>query len=183
MFTSITLHKNLVNSTFKLALRNLSTATGDHALKRTHLYSYHKEELKAKMVPFAGYEMPVQYPEGVMKEHLHCREAVGLFDVSHMGQLRIEGKDAAEFLEYITVADVQALQKGSATLSLITNEKGGIKDDTIITKVENDKFFVVVNGACKDKDLAHMMDIKNSSKFDRKDISIKLIDDHSLIAI
>lgn len=75
------------------------------------------------------------------------------------------------------------MQPGSATLSLITNEKGGIKDDTIITKVANDRFFVVVNGACKDKDLAHMNEIKNSPKFDRKDVSIKLIDDHSLIAI
>jgi aminomethyltransferase len=62
--------------------------------------------LKAKIVPFAGYEMPVQYPEGIIKEHLHCRENCGLFDVSHMGQLRIEGKDTAEFLEYITVVDI-----------------------------------------------------------------------------
>lgn len=105
--------------------------------------------------------MPVYYPDGVLKEHLHTRESVGLFDVSHMGQLRIEGKDAADFLEYITVADIQALPQGNATLSLITNEKGGIKDDTIITKVENDRFFVVVNGACKDKDLAHMEQIRS----------------------
>ena len=68
-------------------------------------------------------------------------------------------------------------------MSLITNEKGGIKDDCIITKVEDNRFFVVVNGACKEKDLAHMNEIKNSSKFDRKDVSIKVIDDHSLIAV
>jgi aminomethyltransferase len=73
-----------------------------------------------------------------------------------MGQLRFEGKDTAEFLEYITVVDTQALDIGKASLSLITNEKGGIKDDTIITKVANDKFFVVVNGACKDADFDHM---------------------------
>jgi len=64
--------------------RHFST-TGASSLKRTHLYSYHKDALKAKIVPFAGYEMPVQYPDGIIKEHLHCRENVGLFDVSHMG--------------------------------------------------------------------------------------------------
>ena len=106
MIASITLNKNLLGTSLRIAVRNYTTSATSHPLKKTHLYSYHKEELKAKMVPFAGYEMPVQYPDGVLKEHLHCRESVGLFDVSHMGQLRIEGKDALEFLEYITVADV-----------------------------------------------------------------------------
>lgn len=135
------------------------------------------------MVPFAGYEMPVLYPDGVLKEHLFCRESCGLFDVSHMGQLNIIGKDAAEFLEYITVADIRALPKGSGTLSLITNKDGGIMDDTIITKDDNEKFFVVVNGACKDKDFEHMIAIRNSSRFNDKDITIKMIDEYSLIAI
>jgi aminomethyltransferase len=125
-------------------------------LKKTHLYAYHKEVLKAKMVPFAGYEMPVLYSEGIIKEHLHTREYAGIFDVSHMGQVRIVGKDASDFLEKLTVADVKALKKGHATLSLLMNEKGGIKDDCIITKVEEDSFFVVINAGCKDADLAHI---------------------------
>ena len=129
------------------------------------------------MVPFAGYEMPVNYPEGIIKEHMHCRESVGLFDVSHMGQLNIHGKDAAAFLEYITVVDTQALTPGRASLSLIMNEKGGIKDDTIVTKVADDRFFVVVNGACKDADFAHMQQVLGTT-FKGKDVNISFIDDH-----
>lgn len=90
------------------------------------------------MVPFAGYEMPVQYPAGIIKEHSSCRESVGLFDVSHMGQVRIVGKDAASFLEYLTVVDIPALKQGYGMLSLIMNDKGGINDDCIITKVADD---------------------------------------------
>lgn len=153
------------------------------ALKRTHLYAYHKEQLKAKMVPFAGYEMPVLYPEGIIKEHLHCRDSVGLFDVSHMGQVRIVGKDAQAFLERLTVADLQGLSKGKATLSLIMNEKGGINDDCIITKVENDSFFVVINAGCKDKDLEYMNMHRNSPDFKDKDVSIIYSEANSLIAV
>lgn len=75
-------------------------------IQKTHLNSYHREVLKGKMVNFTGYDMPVQYPDGIIKEHLHCRQSVGLFDVSHMGQTKIYGKDAAAFLERMTVADV-----------------------------------------------------------------------------
>lgn len=107
-------------------------------MKRTHLFSYHKDTLKAKMVPFAGYEMPVQYPEGIIKEHLFCRESVGLFDVSHMGQVKIVGKDASSFIEHLTVADCQGLEKGKATLSLIMNVNGGIQDDCIVTKDQDE---------------------------------------------
>lgn len=85
MLANITLHRNLLGKGFNLTFRSFSSSGTGHPLKRTHLYAYHKEELKAKMVPFAGYEMPVYYPDGIIKEHLHCRENVGLFDVSHMG--------------------------------------------------------------------------------------------------
>lgn len=134
------------------------------------------------MVPFAGYEMPVLYPLGIVKEHLFCREKVGLFDVSHMGQVRITGKDAAAFLEYFTVADIKALKKGGATLSLIMNDKGGINDDCIITKDEDDKFFVVINAGCKDNDLAYMRAILQD-KFKGKDVAIDYNEDNSLIAV
>lgn len=152
-------------------------------LKVTHLHAYHKDVLKAKMVPFAGYDMPVLYPEGLIKEHLHCRENVGLFDVSHMGQVRIKGKDARAFLERLTVADLQALVPGKATLSLIMNDKGGINDDCIITKVTDDHFFMVINAGCKDNDLAYMNTHKNGSEWKGKDISIDYNEDNSLIAI
>lgn len=101
LFTSKTLINTLTRRSFATV-----AATGEAALKKTHLFAYHKEQLKAKMVPFAGYDMPVLYPEGILKEHLHCRESVGLFDVSHMGQVRIVGKDARAFLERLTVADL-----------------------------------------------------------------------------
>lgn len=169
----------MLGKSFNLARRHFSS----DVLKRTHLFSYHKDVLKGKMVPFAGYEMPVLYPEGIIKEHLFCRESVGLFDVSHMGQVRIVGKDALQFLEHFTVADLQNLGKGKATLSLIMNEKGGINDDCIITKVEDDSFFVVINAGCKDKDLEYMRAIRGSGDWKNKDISIQYNEDNSLIAV
>lgn len=169
----------MISKTLTYARRQFST----QALKTTHLHSYHKDVLKAKMVPFAGYDMPVLYPEGIIKEHLHCRQSVGLFDVSHMGQVRIVGKDAAAFLERLTVADVQALPRGKATLSLIMNEKGGINDDCIITKVEDDHYFMVINAGCKDNDLKYMNEHKASSEWRNKDINILYNENNSLIAV
>lgn len=170
----------MISKALAQARRQFSTA---QALKTTHLHSYHSDVLKAKMVPFAGYDMPVLYPEGIIKEHLHCRESVGLFDVSHMGQVRIIGKDAAAFLERLTVADVQALPRGKATLSLIMNEKGGINDDCIITKVEDDHYFMVINAGCKDNDLKYMNEHRSSSEWRNKDINILYNEDNSLIAV
>jgi aminomethyltransferase len=89
------------------------------------------------MVPFAGYEMPVQYEEGILAEHINCRTNASIFDVSHMGQVRIHGKDRFDFLESLVVGDIKELKPGSATLSVFTNERGGIIDDTIITNMEN----------------------------------------------
>ena len=114
-------------------------------LKRTALYNWHHVH-GGKIVPFAGYEMPVQYRAGLMKEHNHCRHKSSLFDVSHMGQLKIHGKDRHEFIERVTVVDMQALKEGEASLSLILSETGGIKDDTVITK-NKDHIHMVVNAA------------------------------------
>jgi aminomethyltransferase len=164
------------------ACRHFATESST-AIKRTHLHSYHKDHMKAKMVPFAGYDMPVLYPEGIIKEHLHCRHQAGLFDVSHMGQVRIKGKDALSFLEFMTVADLQALKKGKATLSLLMNEQGGIMDDCIITKVEEDHFFVVLNAGCKDSDLAFIDSHRKSPLWTGKDISVDYNEDNSLIAV
>ncbi|MFI4989280.1 MAG: glycine cleavage system aminomethyltransferase GcvT [Alphaproteobacteria bacterium] len=122
--------------------------------KRTPLYALHLS-LGAKMVPFAGYEMPVQYPSGILAEHLHTRKSAGLFDVSHMGQVRVTGKDAAAAFERLVPADIVGLAPLRQRYSQFTNAAGGILDDLMTTRLE-DGLFVVVNAACKDDDLAHM---------------------------
>ncbi|GLQ05687.1 aminomethyltransferase [Sneathiella chinensis] len=108
--------------------------------------------LGAKMVPFAGYDMPVQYPDGILKEHLHTRDAAGLFDVSHMGQLVISGEAPDKAIESLIPGDIQSLKPGEMRYSFLTNDKGGILDDLIVTRREND-LFVVVNAGCKQQDI------------------------------
>lgn len=124
-------------------------------LLHTPLDALHRE-LGAKMVPFAGYDMPVQYPSGIIKEHLHTRQAAGLFDVSHMGQVLIEGEDSAAMLESLVPVDVQALGINQQTYALFTTESGGVLDDLIITRWAHDRFFLVVNAGCKTQDIAHL---------------------------
>jgi aminomethyltransferase len=127
---------------------------------RTPLYDLHVE-LGARMVPFAGYSMPVQYPLGVMKEHLHTRTAAGLFDVSHMGQVRLSPlpggtlADVARGLETLVPIDVLDLPVNKQRYAVFTNEQGGILDDLMISNM-GDTLFVVVNAACKQQDIAHM---------------------------
>lgn len=126
-------------------------------LLQTALYNLHIE-LGARMVPFAGYQMPVQYALGVMKEHLHTRAAAGLFDVSHMGQVRLtplDGADIARALETLVPIDVLDLPVNKQRYALFTNQQGGILDDLMISNL-GDSLFVVVNAACKQQDIAHM---------------------------
>ena len=127
----------------------------DTALLTTPLAGLH-QELGARMVPFAGYQMPVQYPAGLMAEHLHTREHAGLFDVSHMGQLRIKGADAAAALETLMPVDVAGLGLGKQRYGLLLNDAGGIIDDLMFLREADDVFFLIVNGACKLGDIAHM---------------------------
>lgn len=121
----------------------------------TPLHPYHVS-LNAKMAEFAGYDMPIQYPEGVMAEHLWTRSNAGLFDVSHMGQIMLSGDNVISFLEKITPSSYGSLAHGKAKYSVLTNPEGGIIDDLIVSRVDEDRFFLVVNGACKDKDLKWM---------------------------
>ncbi len=127
-------------------------------LQRLALHDLHVE-FGGKMVPFAGYEMPVQYPAGVMKEHLHTRSAAGLFDVSHMGQVILRPKGTMEELclafEALMPVDVLGLAPGRQRYGLFTNDQGGILDDLMFAN-RGDHLFVVVNAACKDDDIAHM---------------------------
>ncbi|SDJ32903.1 glycine cleavage system aminomethyltransferase GcvT [Billgrantia gudaonensis] len=121
-------------------------------LKRTPLYDLHLE-LGGKMVPFAGYAMPVQYALGVKKEHEHTRNACGLFDVSHMGQLLLHGPRPAESLETLVPADIVGLPEGMQRYALFTSQDGGILDDLMVVNA-GDHLYLVVNAACKDQDIA-----------------------------
>ncbi len=131
-------------------------STPSEPLLKTPLNDLHVS-LGARMVPFAGYSMPVQYPAGLMAEHHHTRTAAGLFDVSHMGQLRLVGADAAAAFESLMPVDVIDLPVGKQRYGLLLNEDGGIIDDLMFFKREHD-IFVIVNGACKVGDIAHIQD-------------------------
>ncbi|MEO8544809.1 MAG: glycine cleavage system aminomethyltransferase GcvT [Betaproteobacteria bacterium] len=133
-------------------------STTAEPLQLTPLHALHLE-LGARMVPFAGYSMPVQYPSGVMAEHLHTRNAAGLFDVSHMGQLRLQGAQAAAALESLIPMDVIDLPVGKQRYGLLLNDAGGVLDDLMFVNRDvagGGDLFVVVNGACKVADLAHI---------------------------
>ena len=132
----------------------MSAPNAPTALLKTPLYDLHIE-LGARMVPFAGYEMPVQYPAGLMAEHKHTRHAASLFDVSHMGQLSITGADAALTLESLIPADIAGLALHNQRYGLLLNDQGGIIDDLMMVN-RSDDLFVIVNGACKHNDLAYM---------------------------
>ena len=123
-------------------------------LARTPLYELHVE-LGAKLVPFAGYEMPVQYPMGVLKEHQHTRHAAGLFDVSHMGQVELRGNGVDVALEGLVPADIIDLPVGQQRYALFTNCEGGILDDLMVTR-QSEHLALVVNAAVKQQDLEHL---------------------------
>lgn len=144
-------------------------------LLKTPLHALHVE-VGAKMVPFAGYDMPVQYPLGVKKEHLHTRDAAGLFDVSHMGQLRLHGADAAKALEALVPVDIVDLPVGNQRYAFFTNEEGGIMDDLMVANF-GDHLFVVVNAACKEQDIAHLKANLPAS------VELEIIADRALLAL
>jgi len=157
----------------------------DEEIKHTALYDFHVAN-GAKMVPFAGYDMPVQYPLGVMKEHLHCRAAAGLFDVSHMGQAFIIADDgtfetAAKFMEKLVPCDVKSLEPGQQRYTQFLNENGGILDYLMVSRLGMDGHqhwvYIVVNAGCKDADFAHI------NKHLPTGLKLKILDDMSLIAL
>jgi aminomethyltransferase len=128
-------------------------------LLKTPLHDLHLR-LGARMVPFAGYAMPVQYGTGLMAEHKQCRESATLFDVSHMGQVKLVGDDAAAALETLVPVDVQGLGAGKQRYAFFTNASGGLLDDLMISRPESDSWFgdlfLVVNAGCKDADIEHL---------------------------
>jgi aminomethyltransferase len=130
------------------------TSSESATLKTTPLHALHKA-LGARMVPFAGYDMPVQYPTGILKEHEQCRTKAALFDVSHMGQAVLRGPKAEETLEMLVPADIAGLGPDRMRYTQFTNEAGGILDDLMVTR-RADHLFLVVNAACKAQDFAHL---------------------------
>jgi aminomethyltransferase len=151
------------------------TATG--ALQRTPFYDMHVA-LGAKIVPFAGFEMPVQYPTGITAEHKSVRERCGLFDVSHMGELVVRGPQAVDFATYVTTNDVAALQVGQVHYSTILNDRGTIEDDCLVYRLP-DRVMIVVNASNREKDWEHLS--RHRSRFDATidDVS----DDIALLAL
>ncbi len=143
-------------------------------LKTTPLHALHRE-LGARMVPFAGYDMPVQYPSGILAEHRHTRANAGLFDVSHMGQVRLTGTGAALALERLLPGDIAELAVGRMRYSLLTDDKGGILDDLMVTQRESD-LFLVVNAGRKTEDLAHL-------KRELRGLTVDHLADRALLAL
>lgn len=153
-----------------------SASSSDAPLLKTPLHDLHVE-LGARMVPFAGYSMPVQYPAGLMAEHKHTRDAAGLFDISHMGQLRLVGPDAAAAFETLMPVDVIDLAPGKQRYGLLLNDEGGILDDLMFFNEGHGSIFVIVNGACKVADLAHIQQ-KIGARCD-----VQPLPDHALLAL
>lgn len=155
--------------------------TENGPLATTPLDALHRE-LGARMVPFAGYAMPVQYGTGIIAEHTHTRAAAGLFDVSHMGQVRLTARggrplaDAARALERLVPASLADLAPGRMRYTQFTNERGGILDDLMVTAM-GDHLYVVVNAGCKEADLAHMRDHLSDV------CEIELLDSRALLAL
>lgn len=161
----------------------MADAHGEGALKKTPLYDLHVE-LGARMVPFAGYDMPVQYPAGIMTEHKATRDSAGLFDVSHMGQALLIGPDhetTARALEALTPSNFVELGHGRQRYTVLLNAEGGIIDDLMVTRpldpAEDGKLMIVVNAACKDGDYAHLAANLPA------DVKLEIIEDRALIAL
>lgn len=145
-------------------------------LNETPLNRLHRS-LGGKMVPFAGYAMPVQYPMGILKEHLHTRSDAGLFDVSHMGQASLSGQNVDRALESLVPGELQALDPGRMRYTQLTNADGGILDDLMVTKLADDRLWLVVNAACKDADFALIEQaLDGRARLDR-------FDDRALLAL
>lgn len=146
------------------------------SLKKTPLHAEHLA-LEAKMGGFAGYDMPLYYRDGVMAEHEWVRSHAGLFDVSHMGQAVIEGPGACRFLETLTPSSFAAAPEGRAKYTVLTNERGGIVDDLIVTRTGEERFFAVINAGCKEKDIAWM-----TARLP-EGVKLRRLDDRALLAL
>ncbi|KAM8829887.1 aminomethyltransferase, mitochondrial [Synchiropus picturatus] len=162
--------------------QQLRQASGaEVTLKKTPLFDFHKAQ-GGKMVEFAGWSMPVQYKDSHIVSHMHTREQCSIFDVSHMLQTTVHGKDRVKFMESLVVADISELQDNQGTLSLFTNNKGGIIDDLIVTKTDQGYLYVVSNAGCADKDSALMKAKLAEYKAAGFDVDLEFLEE-ALIAV
>lgn len=173
----------LINS-LKRSKLNYSACRNESTDKKTALYDLHLKR-GGKMVVFADHLMPILYKDQtIIESHLHTRSKASIFDVSHMLQTIVSGKDRIEFIECLTVADVTNLQTNQSTLSLFTNDKGGIVDDLIITKTDKDYLYLVSNAGCIEKDKKLMENKLSEFKNQGKDVTLTYLnDEYSLIAL
>ncbi|XP_038149980.1 aminomethyltransferase, mitochondrial [Cyprinodon tularosa] len=162
-------------------LRERRDFSTEAPLKKTPLFDFHRHH-GGKMVDFAGWSMPVQYKDSHIASHTHTREHCSIFDVSHMLQTKIHGKDRVKFMESLVVADIAELKDNQGTLTLFTNEKGGIIDDLIVTKTDQGYLYVVSNAGCADKDSAHMKAKLAEYKAAGFDVDLEFIDE-ALVAL
>mmetsp|Transcript_5094 Transcript_5094/g.15048 ORF Transcript_5094/g.15048 Transcript_5094/m.15048 type:complete len:376 (+) Transcript_5094:49-1176(+) len=151
------------------------------ALRRTALYEFHVAR-GARMVPFAGWEMPVQYKEGIIPSHLHTREKAGLFDVSHMLGVKFGGKDRVEFMEKMCPSDLKGLPPSMGALSVLTNAQGGIIDDCIVTN-RGDDLYTVINAGHEDKDLPHFEKHMKEFVAGGKEVTMEPLTGNGLLAL
>lgn len=143
----------------------MASGDGGSLPEKTSLYDFHVKN-KGKVVNFAGYLLPVQYEnQSITNSHLHTRKHVSIFDVSHMLQTYVTGKDAIECFETICTADIKGLMNGNGSLTVFTNDKGGILDDLIVNRVADDLLYVVSNAACKQQDKGIMREAVVSEFF------------------
>uniref|UniRef100_A0A2K6TQB9 Aminomethyltransferase, mitochondrial n=1 Tax=Saimiri boliviensis boliviensis TaxID=39432 RepID=A0A2K6TQB9_SAIBB len=150
-------------------------------LRRTPLYDFHLAH-GGKMVAFAGWSLPVQYQDSHTDSHLHTRQHCSLFDVSHMLQTKICGSDRVKLMESLVVGDIAELRPNQGTLSLFTNEAGGILDDLIVTNTSEGHLYVVSNAGCWEKDLALMQDKVRELQNQGRDVGLEVLD-NALLAL
>ncbi|KAF5341161.1 hypothetical protein D9611_005891 [Ephemerocybe angulata] len=180
-----TLQRAIRASSANLAKRGYAASSSP--LRKTGLYDFHVSN-GAKMVPFAGYSMPLAYGDvGQVASHNHVRKSVGLFDVGHMVQSNFRGATATAFLEWLTPSSLSALPSYGSTLSVLLNEQGGIIDDTIITKHASDAYYVVTNAGRRDRDLPHfkekLAEWNASEKGKEGPVEMEVLEDWGLLAL
>ncbi|XP_039189985.1 aminomethyltransferase, mitochondrial [Crotalus tigris] len=158
-----------------------SYSSGQENLKQTPLYDFHRHH-GGKMVAFAGWSLPVQYTQSHLDSHLHTRQHCSLFDVSHMLQTKVFGRDRLKLIENLVVGDIAELKPDQGTLSLFTNDKGGIIDDLIVTNTSDQHLYVVSNAGCMDKDFALMEDKMKEMKAAGYDVHLE-VSDNALLAL
>ncbi|XP_067096394.1 aminomethyltransferase, mitochondrial [Osmerus mordax] len=156
-------------------------STSEASMRKTALFDYHRQQ-GGKMVEFAGWSMPVQYKDSHIVSHMHTRQHCSIFDVSHMLQTKVHGRDRVKFMESLIVGDVAELKDNQGTLTLFTNEQGGIMDDLIVTKTDQGYLYVVSNAGCADKDSANMKAKLAEFKAAGHDVDLEFLEE-SLIAV